>query len=229
MLGVASTPGRCQMKTTAVVIARGGSTRLPNKNLLSFYGRPLVAHKVWQLKQTNFIEEVIVASDSEEILLAAAREGALPLRREARFCDEKSESWNAVIHDVVSRLDATTIVWAHCTNPCIRPATYDRALRCFMGTDGDSVVSVTAFHNHVWWNGRPLNFDPYNGPHEPAAKLAPIYFQNGGIFVARRRDMESWRYVYGKTPEMFIIDRKEACDVDTQEDLDLAKEAYKDL
>jgi CMP-N-acetylneuraminic acid synthetase len=214
------------MKTTAVVIARGGSARLPNKNLLTFYGRPLVAHKVWQLKQCKFIDEVVVGSDSEAILTAAVREGALPLQREPEFCDEKSRSWNDVIHNMVSQLDATTIVWAHCTNPCISPSTYDRAIRCFMMTDGDSLVSVTPFRNHVWWNGRPLNFDPYNKPHEPARVLPPIYFQNGGIFIAKRRDMETWRYVYGKTPEMFQIDASEAVDVDTQEDLDKAKEWY---
>lgn len=217
------------MKTTAVIIARGGSTRLPNKNLLSFFGRPLVAHKVWQLYQCNYVDEVVVGSDSEEILLAAVREGALPLRRESKFCDEKSESWNNVIHDMVSRLDASTIMWAHCTNPCIQPATYTRALRVFHNTDGDSLVSVTPFQNHVWWNGRPLNFDPYAQEHTPAAKLPAIYFQNGGIFIAPRASMEKWKYVYGQCPEMFLIDKDEACDVDTQEDLDRAKELYRSL
>lgn len=214
------------MKTTAVVIARGGSQRLPNKNMLTFYGRPLVAHKVWQLKQCKLIDEVVVGSDSEQILTAAVREGALPFQRDPEFCDEKSRSWNDVIHNMVSHLDATTIVWAHCTNPCIRPETYDRAVRCFHATDGDSLVSVTPFRNHVWWNGRPLNFDPYAPVHAVAAQVPPVYFQNGGIFCARRADMESWRYVYGKTPEMFVIEGGEAIDVDTQYDLDKAQEYY---
>lgn len=215
------------MKTTAVVIARGGSTRLPNKNLLDFYGRPLVAHKVWQLKQCKLIDEVVVGSDSEEILRAAALEGAVPVWRDPEFCDEKSRPWNDVIHDMVSRLDATTIVWAHCTNPCVLPTTYDRAVRCYHATDGDSLVSVTPFHNHVWWNGRPLNFDPYNKRHEPAALLPPVYFQNGAIFIMRRELMELSRYVYGVAPEMFLIDADEATDVDTQADLDRAILKYK--
>lgn len=214
------------MKTTAIVIARGGSTRLPNKNMLPFHGVPLVAHKVSQLLRCKYIDEVVVGSDDLVILETAHIAGAKIIRREPEFCDEKSRSWNEVIHDMVTKVDATTVVWAHCTNPCIRPETYGRAVRCFMATDGDSLVSVTPFQNHVWWNGRPLNFDPHAPEHVVAAKLPPVYFQNGGIFIARREDMEKWRYVYGTQPEMFVIEPREAIDVDTQEDLDRAREYY---
>lgn len=214
------------MTTTAVVIARGGSTRLPNKNMLQFYGRPLVAHKVWQLKQCKSIDDVVVGSDSEEILEAAFLAGANLIRRAPEFCDEKSRSWNDVIHDMVSKIHATTIVWAHCTNPCIFPATYERAIRCYNTSDGDSLVSVSEIRSHVWWNGRPLNFDPYGKPHEVAAKLPPVYHQNGGIFIMRRELMELSHYVYGNCPELFVIPPGEDTDVDTQDDLDRAIEWY---
>lgn len=213
-------------KTTAVVIARGGSTRLPNKNLLMFHGRTLVAHKVWQLRQCKLIDEVVVGSDSSEILETARREGAYVIRREPEFCDEKTRPWNDVIENMVGMVAADTIVWAHCTNPCVKPATYDRAVRCFQATDGDSLVSVTPFHNHVWWKGRPLNFDPYGMTHVPARQLSPIYFQNGAIFIARRELMLQKQYVYGKEPEMFLIDEDEATDVDTFDDLARATVLY---
>lgn len=205
--------------TTAVIIARGGSSRLPNKNLAKFNGRTLIGHKVWQLNQCRTIDRVVVGSDSRAILEAARDEGAYIVEREPEFCDEVSRPWNDVIVDMLEKVVGDTIVWAHCTNPCIQPRTYNRALRCFEATDGDSVVSVTSFQNHVWWNGRPLNFDPYGKPHVVASKLAPIYFQNGGIFIARRENMLKWRYVYGQCPEMFVIDELEATDVDTYEDL----------
>lgn len=214
------------MDITAIVIARGGSTRLPNKNLLPFNGRTLVAHKVWQLYQTSLITKVVVGSDSDEILSAAQDEGAQIMRRAPEFCDEKSRSWNDVIHDMVSRVTGQTILWAHCTNPCIRPDTYERAIRCFQSTDGDSLVGVTPFRGHVWWNGRPLNFDPYKYSHCVAAHLPPVYFQNGGIFIASRPLMLEWRYVYGQTPEMFVVPPDEAIDIDTQDDYERAVAIY---
>lgn len=213
-------------KTTAIVIARGGSTRLPNKNLLTFNGRTLVAHKVWQLQLSRLIDEVVVGSDSDDILRSAATQGAKTIKRLPEYCDEKSRTWNEVIRNMVEQVETDVIVWAHCTNPCIQPSTYDRAVRCFQATDGDSLVGVTPFRNHVWWNGRPLNFDPYRYPHTVAAHLPPVHFQNGGIFVARRELMLRTHYVYGQTPEMFVISPEEAVDVDTQEDLAHAVAMY---
>jgi CMP-N-acetylneuraminic acid synthetase len=151
------------------------------------------------------------------------------MKRAPEFCDERSRSWNNVIYDMVSRVDAQTIVWAHCTNPCIKPATYDRAVRAYQATDGDSLVAVTPFQNHIWWNGRPLNFNPYQEEHVVAAKLPPVYFQNGGIFIAARVLMMEKCYVYGESPEMFVIEPDEATDVDTWADLDRAISIYRTM
>lgn len=217
------------MSVTAIVIARGGSERLPGKNLRHFFGRPLVAHKVWQLKQAKAIDRVIVGTDSEEIAQESQREGAEVRMRLPEFCDEKSRSWNEVIHDMVSQVPGDIIVWAHCTNPCIQPATYDRAVAKFYESTGDSVVSVHPIQTHVWYRDRPLNFDPQEVPHRVARELEAVFIQNGGIFVAYRNDMQSLSYVYGPHPSMLIIDALEGTDIDTQADWEQACRVYPEV
>lgn len=214
------------MTVTAIVIARGGSQRLPGKNLRGFYGRPLVAHKVWQLKQAASIDTVVVGTDSTDIAAAARAEGAEIVMRAPEFCDERTRSWNEVIHDMVSRVPGSIVVWAHCTNPCIQPRTYDRAVAKFYESVGDSVVSVHALQTHVWFRNRPLNFDPQEVPHKVARQLEPVYIQNGGIFVAYRSDMQSLSYVYGPDPAMLELDSLEGTDIDTETDWLLAEGAY---
>lgn len=214
------------MSVTAVVIARGGSARLPGKNLRYFGARPLVAHKVWQLKQCKTIDRVVVGTDSPEIAEAARGEGAEIRMRQAEYCDEKSRSWNEVIHNMVAQVPGDIIVWAHCTNPCIQPRTYDRAMAKFYESIGDSVVSVHAVQTHVWWRNHPLNFDPQAVPHKVARELEPVYIQNGGIFIAYRADMQALSYVYGPDPAMFEVDALEATDIDTEADWMLAEGAY---
>jgi CMP-N-acetylneuraminic acid synthetase len=206
------------MSVVAVVIARAGSERLPNKNMLDFHGLPLVAHKVRQLMRCAKIDRVVVGSDSQEILDAVKNEGATTLWRDPEFCDEKSRPWNDVIHDVVSRVHGDVIVWAHCTNPCIKSSTYDRAVQLFERTHHDSIVSVSSIHNHIWWRDKPLNFDPYSGAHVAARDLPHVYYQNGGIFVAKRVAMVEWRYVYGPDPELMWLPADEAIDIDTEAD-----------
>lgn len=214
------------MSVTAVIIARGGSERLPGKNLMMFKGRPLVAHKVAQLKQCKTIDRVIVGTDSATIAEAASEAGAEIRMRRPEYCDEKSRSWNEVIHDMASMVPGDIIVWAHCTNPCIQPRTYDRAVAKFYESVGDSVVSVHAVQTHVWFRNHPLNFDPQSVPHKVARELEPVYIQNGGIFIAYRADMQALSYVYGPDPAMFEIDAQEAIDIDTEEDWRRAELAW---
>lgn len=215
------------MKTTAIVIARAGSVRLPDKNVQDFHGRPLVAHKVWQLRQCKRIEEVVVGSDSDVILDAAQKEGAVVMKRGPEFCDEKTRSWNDVIADMVDRISGYgVIVWAHCTNPCIQPETYDNALETFFGENCDSLIGVTELKTHIWYEDKPLNFNPEAARHQVAAGLKPVYVQHGGLFIAPRSLMARRQYVFGTSPLLFSIHQDEAIDVDTWDDLERARLMY---
>lgn len=216
--------------TTAIIIARAGSQRLPNKNMRRFHGLPLVAHKVRQLKTCKHVSRVIVGSDSEEILNAAIAEGAETRVRAVEFCDEISRTWNEVILDMALRVPGEVILWAHCTNPCIRPSTYDRALvRYHQILDeklGDSLLSVRRVEGHAWHGNRPINHMPWGAPHLVAAQLDPVYFQDGGIFIYDRARMIRDQYVYGHLPVVFSIEKNEGIDIDTEKDFLVAEEMF---
>lgn len=223
-------------KVSAVIIARAGSQRVPDKNMRLFHGKPLVVHKVEQLKRCKHVDEIFVGSDSLEILLAASEAGAQVRHRAPEFCDEKSRSWNEVIVDMALRVPGDVILWAHCTNPCIRPETYDLALHRYTqlveNDSGDSLVSVTPVRGHGWVLNpitrvyQPVNHNPWDGLHSVAADLQPVFFQNGGIFIYDRQAMIQNKYVYGKQPAFFVLERPESIDIDTESDFQDAVLAY---
>jgi len=68
--------------TIAVIIARGGSKRLPRKNLRPFCGHPLVSWAIVQAKSSRLIEEVYVSTDDDEIEEVSLKYGAKVIRRE---------------------------------------------------------------------------------------------------------------------------------------------------
>lgn len=222
------------LDVTAVIIARAGSQRLPNKNMMLFHGKPLVVHKVLQLKRCKQVSRIVVGSDSPEILKAAEDAGAEVRLREPEFCDEKSRTWNEVILDMALRVPGEVILWAHCTNPCIRAETYDRAIARYKqlldDRIGDSLVSVSRIQGHIWarMDGvlRPVNFEPWTKAHQVAADVEPVYTQNGGIFVYGRHAMIRSRYVYGNNPGFMTLEHPECIDVDTQADFDAASLAW---
>jgi CMP-N-acetylneuraminic acid synthetase len=214
---------------TAIVVARANSVRLPNKALLPFAGTTLIGHKVRTLLRCKQVGRIVVGSDSDAILAEAARHGAMPVKRDDFHCDETRCSANEMIHDMVSRVpgaDDETILWAHPTNPLVKPETYDRAIREFdlRGTGPyDSVVSIREEHRHAWFDGQPLNHDPWRGPHVAGAGLRPVGFQDGAIFIQTREMFLHTSAFYGACPKPLPIPWNEGWDVDTSEQLVIAR------
>lgn len=203
------------MTVTAVVVARGGSVRLPNKALLPFANTTLIAWKVRTLKRCREVDRVIVNTDCPEILAEAAAEGAEELPGGGR--DYHGDT-REMLADTSRRCVGANILWAHPTNPLIRAETYDRAVEAYrrgLSEGFDSLMSVTEIRRHAWSaTGSPLNFMPWEGRHPLAAELQPILFQDGAIFIQARRAMEANRYFYGKKPKLFPVSPYEGLDID---------------
>jgi CMP-N-acetylneuraminic acid synthetase len=75
-------------KTLCIIPARGGSKRIPRKNLLPFAGKPLLAYTVEAALQSEIFADVVVSSEDDEILQIAAAWGATPDRRPASLSDD---------------------------------------------------------------------------------------------------------------------------------------------
>ncbi len=84
----------------AVIPARGGSKRIPRKNVRPFAGRPLLCHPLEAALGSGMFEHVVVSSDDEEILDLAARSGASPLPRPAHLADDHAHLLPVVRHAV---------------------------------------------------------------------------------------------------------------------------------
>lgn len=211
------------MRTTAIVVARGGSKRVPGKALRPFGGSTLIGHKVGQLMQCERIDEVVVGSDCDEILAEAERYGASIRKRDEFHCDESRCSANEMIRNMAAMVEADFVVWAHPTNPLCGAEIYDRAVYEFMTEDRcDSLCGVTRVQSHVWHDAAPLNFDPWRERHPLASELAPVFHQNGAIFIQPHRQMLENAYFYGKKPLLFEIGAPYDFDVNTERELETA-------
>lgn len=228
------------MDVAAIVVARGGSRRLPRKAMLPFGDSTLIGHKVDTLRRCHFVSRVVVGSDCPRILDEACRHGAETIQRDAFHCDEGRCSANQMLADMAGKVEGEFVLWAHPTNPLIKSDTYDMALKVFernyFGNGGkhDSLVSVTRVQRHAWHRiplhgggmDVPFNFDPWAERHQPAAELSPLHFQDGAIFIQPRAAMMENRYFYGGRPILFEVDLVEGWDIDTQHDYDAARKLY---
>jgi CMP-N,N'-diacetyllegionaminic acid synthase len=72
----------------AIIPARGGSKRLPGKNIFMFKGKPLMVHTIDACRKSAYIDEIYVSSDDESILKVAEENGCIPLRRPDSLADD---------------------------------------------------------------------------------------------------------------------------------------------
>lgn len=116
-------------KVIAVIPARGGSTRLPDKNMRMFAGRPLVAWTIIQALNALTIDEVWVSSDSERIMEVASRLGARTYKREQ---EEKDDAPGYVpMLEIAAKImePRDVMVGLMATSPLRKPDDIDRAVR----------------------------------------------------------------------------------------------------
>jgi N-acylneuraminate cytidylyltransferase len=210
---------------TAIIPVRKGSRRLKNKNILSFAGSNLLRHKIKQLQAVEEITNIVVSSDSDEMLQMATDMGVKTHKRAEEYCDEKTQPFGEVVSHVCKNVAGDHILWALCTAPLIEPAIYSEAIAVYkekikMGYD--SLLTVEEFRHYLWDENTPINYKIGIG-HIPSQELPVLYRITTGLFIAPREKMIEWKYHNGPNPYKFVLDKRASIDIDDIYDLECAR------
>lgn len=140
----------------AVIPARGGSKRIPRKNIKTFMGDPIISYSIRSAKDSKLFDAVIVSTDDDEIAQIAEEYGAdVPFRRPADLADDLTATVPVIAHAVeaYSNLNAANNVeWACCIYPCspfIHPDDIKNAAKLAHSKDVDFVYPVTEYTHPV--------------------------------------------------------------------------------
>lgn len=132
----------------AVIPARGGSKRIPRKNIRLFHGKPMIAHSIETARQSNCFDRIIVSTDDAEIAGIAAQYGAeVPFTRPAELADDFAGTLPVIQHAIEActaswgKIDAVCCIYA--TAPLLLGEDVSRGLRAM--TPGAFAFSVTRF------------------------------------------------------------------------------------
>jgi CMP-N-acetylneuraminic acid synthetase len=217
----------------AVIPARGGSKRLPGKNLLSFFGHPMMAYGVSAAANSGLFEKVIVSSDDAEIGRVAQWYGAEFIERPPELATDTAKSIDAITH-VLKRLAATGS----------RPETLCQVLpNCPLVTSGDLIehgrlfqeagrlfqISVVTYRSvYPEWaiveDERGLGRWRF-GPEflVRSQELARSFCPTGAVWWAKCADLLAQNTFYGSPYHLAEIDANRGVDIDDEEDLRLAE------
>jgi len=212
-------------KIAALVPMRHHSQRVPGKNYRLIAGKPLYQHVIENLLQVGEISQVVVDTDSPEIIkgLAANFPQVRVIERpEALRADDLSMN-EILIHDV-QQLPEEHYLQTHSTNPLILPNTISRAIRSYFDNfrNFDSLFAVTQIKVRLWdAKGQPINHDPE--VLLQTQDLPPIYEENSCFYIFSKQNLITRRNRLGQRPAMLEICREEAWDIDEEIDFQIVE------
>ena len=214
-------------KTIAIILARGGSKGIKNKNLIKVNGKPLIYWSIKSCLNSKKIQSVWVSSDSEKILSVSKKYGANILKRPKIISGDFSTSESAWIHALkiiknkIKNIDS--VVGIQPTSP-IRPSkSIDNAINKFYDKKFDSLFTSQKINDHfIWQTVRGKLKANYNYKKRPMRqKIKNKYLENGSfyIFKATKFLKEKCRF-FGKIGT-FVMSKTYSFQIDDFEDIEI--------
>lgn len=212
----------------AFIPVRGGSKSIPMKNIKDFCGKPLVYWTIKAAIETNFIDQVVVSTDSIEIKTFVNSLNWKQVKvfdRGPEFAADDSTTESAMF-EFLNQIDLDQLnyfILIQATNPFTTSQMLDSAF--VMCSNYDSVLSGVRFKRFLWGNnGEPLNYDYKNRPRRQ--DFDGLFLENGAFYISKVNSvLASKNRISGKIG-LFEMPDYSAIEIDEQDDWFVAENLF---
>lgn len=218
------------LHTIAIIPARGGSKRLPGKNIMLFGDLPLLAHSILCAKKQSFIDEVYVSTDDDAIKEVALKFGALIIDRPLEISGDLEPTVSALKHVLQSiHSKVENVFLLQPTNPLRPENLLEDAFSVYQNGNYNSLFTVSQNHQKL---GKIIEekFIPFNYKiGQRSQDLEPLYFENGLLYITKAELILNDVIISENAYPMKVIHPFANVDIDTQEDFDYAEYLFNKL
>jgi len=214
----------------SVIPARGGSKRIPRKNIRQLGGKPLIAHSIEQSLSSHYVDQTIVSTEDSEIAEISTKFGAKVIIRPQGLATDTT-STEPVLINVLEKLceegvEPDYIVLLQPTSPIRRPGDIDRAIEMLIDGLGDSLLSVRENKSFFWSReGRPLNYDYRARPRRQDKQWELV--ENGSIYITKKDLLLEERSRLGGSILTYIMPDWASFEIDTPFDFELVEYIFR--
>ncbi|EPR1454507.1 TPA: pseudaminic acid cytidylyltransferase [Citrobacter koseri] len=219
----------------AIIPARGGSKRIPRKNIKEFCGKPMIAWSIEAAQQSGVFDRIIVSTDDEEIAEVARKYGAeVPFMRPAHISDDFATTVD-VIHHALDELSQSVCIDFVCciyaTAPFLQGQDLEKAYEKLQQSDCDYVFSATSFpfpiQRAVYLkpDGKVQMFHPENEKTR-SQDLEPAYHDAGQFYWGKPEAFMNRKGFFTSKSLLEILPRERVQDIDTPEDWVIAENLF---
>lgn len=217
-------------KVVAIIPARGGSKGIPNKNIISICGKPLLAWSIMQARRATSIDKVFVSSESDEILSVAKKNGATPIRRPESLSVDTASSesaWQHALEEIEqSGTKVDFIVGMQATSPIRAFSDLDNAIMQMNQDNLDSLLTVVEVEDFFNWRVGQSGLESIDYDYQSRKRrqdIARRYLENGSFYIFRPEILRNFNNRLGGKIGMQIMERYKMFQIDNMEDVMLCE------
>lgn len=221
-------------RVLAIIPARGGSKRLPGKNIMSISGKPLLAWTIEAAKKSKIFDDIILTTDDIKIAEIGQTYGAsVPFLRRKDLATDKSSSTDVIL-DVLNwcskeKLHYDIMVLLQPTSPLRSGEDIYKSMEVFMDKNADAVISVTEVEHPIQWCGTiddslsMKNFIDNDIKNLRSQDLKINYRINGAIYISKISSFKEHHSFYLDKSYSYIMDKMSSIDIDDKYDFIIAE------
>lgn len=213
-------------KILVVIPARGGSKRLPGKNIKKIGGKPIIAHTVLAAKNSKYIDRVAVSTDDPAIAKVARDYGSeVPFIRPAKLANDKAPTLPVVQHAVrfyenELKFKPDLIILIQPTNPLIKAEDIDKTIETLFKTKTNTCFTVTEISQRPEWMYRldgkkpELFIKKGDGLKTRSQDLPRLGIINGTVYAMKYNTLMKKNKIYDKNTSVHIMPKDRSVDID---------------
>ncbi|UYW00508.1 acylneuraminate cytidylyltransferase family protein [Flavobacterium agricola] len=224
------------MKVLAIIPARGGSKGVPDKNIKMLGNKPLIVHAIDCAKQASLVSEIVVTTDSDEIIDVVKKHAVQVVKRPANLAQDSSNVVDAVVHILESlpqKFDVVVLLQP--TSPLRTGKDLDQVIQMlFAADDLDGVISVVPFddcHPARMYNLLEDNYlQSYVSEGETLRRqdLKPVYYRNGCFYAVKIDAFVKQKSFMVKNKKAYVMDVNWLVNIDSPRDFKIAEVIYEE-
>ena len=209
------------MSFCGYVTVKLNSERVPRKSIQDLGGRALVNYPLKILSQVEKISKIYLCCSDEKILEFIEDKRDYCFLKRPIELDSNETSFNEVLDNLIDKISEEYIVFLSCTSPFIQPKTIAEMIKKINTTEYDSAFLARKLKSFCWYKNKPLNFSLEKIPR--TQDLEPIIVETSGLYIFSKNNYLNTKKRVGEKPYIKMANKLEEIDIDTLEDLYLAR------
>ena len=207
-------------KTIAIILCKGNSKGVKNKNTKKFLGKPLMYWTIKSLKESSYIKEIYISSESNLILNYAKKQKINCIKSPKHLTHSRSQSEESILHSIKKiKSNYDYIVFPQVTSPLRPKNIFDKSLRYFFKKKFDSLFSSHIPSKIFLWEEKQKLKPKYNINKRPMRQdIKKTFLENGSFYIFKKIGfIKSKNRLFGKIGT-FLLDKKYSYDIDEEID-----------